>query len=88
MSPLPGDRLPDPSGSVPAAAADLPPVWDRFGAQWVWSPDEGGYVCQDDTYRGPVVVEPGAIPTDRQPFFAHPPNAAQRAGMELHPEER
>ena len=67
---------------------DMPPVFDRHGAAWHWNTDRQVYVCSDPGYDGPPAVEPGAIPESRQPVFAHPPNAAQRAAMARNPDDR
>jgi hypothetical protein len=86
---LPGNRLPPHEGgsSTPADNADPMPVYCRHGVGWSWVGSEGGFVCDDPThYDGPVPVEPGAIPAEHQPYFAHPPNPAQRAALEIYDE--
>lgn len=66
-------------GEPPAAAATPAPVYDRLGKEWSWVPGKGQYVCEDPTYLGPGVTSPGAIPPDRQPYYAHPPTPLQQA---------
>jgi hypothetical protein len=91
---LPGDRLPEEiqgshsDGQPPAASADKSSVYDRNGTEWAWVPAKGQYVNTEPTYRGPGAVTPGAIPEEFQPFYAYPPNAAQRAAAEIYTEER
>ena len=87
MTDLPGNRipteaLPDAGANIPAAAADLPPVWCRHSIRWSWVPDTGGYECDDpDHGDGLPATTVGAIGHECQPTFAHPPNAAQRAAL-------
>lgn len=64
------------------------PVWDRHGVRWSYVETEEAWVCDDPDYEGPPVIEPGAIPADRQPHYAHPPNEIQQAMTELRPDER
>lgn len=89
---LPGDRMPEAvSGShvdgQPPAQAEVASVWDRLGVEWEWVPAKGQFVCADPEYPGPGVTEPGAIPRDRQPFYAHPPSETQLLAAEIFPEE-
>lgn len=91
---LPGDRLPEEvqgphhDGQTPAASSEKPSVYDRLGREWPWVRTKGQYVCCDPDYKGPGVVEPGAIPVEFQPIYAHPPNPIQIAAAEIYSEER
>lgn len=76
---LPGNRVP--------AEGEPAPVWDRTGVCWSWDTRRQLYICDDPTYSGEPVTEPGAIPPERQPTFAHPPNEAQILGMQRYPDE-
>lgn len=79
MTVLPGNRV---------SSGEPQPVWDRHAVEWRWDAVNRLYHCQDTAYPGPPVTEPGAIPPERQPVFAQPPNEAQMIGMALYPEER
>lgn len=78
---LPGNR-------VRGAGEPVSPVWDRTATRWSWDPRSQLYRCDDPDYLGEAVTEPGAIPADRQPTFASPPNQAQIIGMKMYPDER
>jgi hypothetical protein len=76
---LPGNRVPE---------GEPQPVYDREGVRWSWEPERQLFICDDPNYDGPPVTEPGAIPPERQPTFAHPPTLRQQIAMEMHPDER
>lgn len=79
-----GDDTP---GYTPAEKADPEPVWDRLGSRWTWRAEDAGYLPEDEDYIGPVCRSPGAIPLDRQPYYAHPPTQMERALAEETPDE-
>ena len=89
---LPEERIPPEAvatgapGKPQAYASEMAPVWDVTGTRWSWVHEEGGFICDDPTYLGPVATTPGAIPVDRQPFYAHPPSDLQIDAAQRHPE--
>lgn len=83
IDPPPPGAEPDHSteGRAPGTQEERPPVWDRYSVRWDWVALEYGYKCTDESLGFPLCREVGAIPSDRQPTFAHPPNEAQRKAL-------
>lgn len=67
----------------PGGEDGRPPIWDRLGVRWDWVEERQHYVCSDPEYLGEEITHAGALPDERQPPFAHPPNPAQLAAVEI-----
>lgn len=71
---------PEPPGSDPD---DRPPLFDRHGVRWDWVREHHYYVCSDPEYLGPTITSAGAMPVERCPVYANPPNEAQLVALEI-----
>lgn len=79
------DHLP---GNRPDGDEAQDHFYDGLGEKWIWVSDDQLWYCADPgKFDGPGITEPGALPIERQPYYAHPPNEAQQIAREIYPPE-
>lgn len=86
--PLPGLPVTGGSDHLPGNRTDgdesKGEFWDGLSARWIWVADEAMWFCADPSeYDGPGITEPGALPPERLPYYAFPPNEAQQIAREI-----
>lgn len=67
----------------PGGEGGRPPIWDRLGVRWDWVEEKQHYTCSDPEYLDPPITSAGAMPPERCPTYANPPNEAQLIAAEI-----